>query len=99
LPTPHAFTALFSVAVIMSGLAVGSLEDMSPTDDRFLEATKNTDQVFPATLLERQAIEVSRSNVDEAFTERRYKKMLRKFQLSQTQQRRCLTRKTLTSSS
>jgi len=45
---------------------------MSPTDDRFLEATKNTDQVFPATLLERQAIEVSRSNVDEAFTERRY---------------------------
>lgn len=49
-----------------------SLEDLSPEDKRFLAAIKNTDQVLPATILERQAIEVSSSNVDEAFNEKRY---------------------------
>jgi hypothetical protein len=65
------------VVIIMSGKPLfkkemDSLEDMSPEDERFLAAIKNTDQVLPATILERQAIEVSRSNVDEAFNEKRY---------------------------
>ena len=52
--------------------AMGSLGDLSPEDERFLAAIKNTDQVLPATILERQAIADSRSNVDKAFNEKRY---------------------------
>ena len=53
-------------------MMVKPLESMSPTDDRFLEASASTDQVYPVSPEDRAKVELLRVGLNETWNEKRF---------------------------
>jgi hypothetical protein len=53
-------------------MMVKPLESMSPTDDRFLEASASTDQVHPVSPEDRAKVELLRVGLNETWNEKRF---------------------------